>query len=294
MKKHVLCVVLVMVVLMGALSHAATLNVNWAFPDPLQAGQYHKISAAMKDALSGDTVMVSPGNYDDAVLINKELITLQGAGTTQPTISNTVTIEGANVTISGFTISSHTGCGIVIPNPTKGIKIKNNCLVGNFLDGIAFGYDSGALLENNTIADNTRYGISSGFTTVAVINNIIVSNDSGAISASGLTFSNNYIMGSASCGTPCTKLVIATAPPLFISGTNYALQNTSPCRNAGKVGATYLNPDGTQNDMGAYGGPGATSFWPYGYGPIVTSISTSPPRIEKGGSITINATATAR
>lgn len=43
--------------------------------------------------------------------------------------------------------------------------------------------------------------------------------------------------------------------PLFIGYDDYHLQSGSPCIDAGHPDPQYNDPDGTRNDMGAYGGP---------------------------------------
>jgi len=81
--------------------------------------------------------------------------------------------------------------------------------------------------------------------------------------------------------------------PLFIdsSNGNFALQSTSPSIDTGRPGSADADPDGTRNDMGAYGGPDAASFWPYPAGaPIITNLTATPTSVPKGGTITINAT----
>jgi hypothetical protein len=82
------------------------------------------------------------------------------------------------------------------------------------------------------------------------------------------------------------------ADPLFVNpssgnGTAYNgliaswwLQDTSPCIDAGNPDPVFNDPDGTRNDMGAYGGP--NSMVPTGYSdeevitPISSSISVYP------------------
>lgn len=44
--------------------------------------------------------------------------------------------------------------------------------------------------------------------------------------------------------------------PLFISSGDFHLQSSSPCIDTGNPATQYNDPDGSRNDMGAYGGPG--------------------------------------
>ena len=43
--------------------------------------------------------------------------------------------------------------------------------------------------------------------------------------------------------------------PQFIGGDDFHLQLGSPCIDAGNPDSQYNDPDGSRNDMGAYGGP---------------------------------------
>ena len=43
--------------------------------------------------------------------------------------------------------------------------------------------------------------------------------------------------------------------PLFISSTDFHLQNNSPCKDAGNPSPEFNDSDGSRNDQGAYGGP---------------------------------------
>ena len=62
---------------------------------------------------------------------------------------------------------------------------------------------------------------------------------------------NSNYSGGISPGTGCIS-----ANPLFTNpGTDFHLQNGSPCINTGDPNSIYNDPDGTRNDMGCYGGP---------------------------------------
>lgn len=56
-----------------------------------------------------------------------------------------------------------------------------------------------------------------------------------------------------------------------------------------------MDPDGTRNNMGAWGGPGAALFWdnPAG-GPVITNLVVTPSSVPQGGTISIEATAEIR
>jgi hypothetical protein len=51
-----------------------------------------------------------------------------------------------------------------------------------------------------------------------------------------------------------------------------------------------LNADGTRNDIGAYGGPGAATFYTNpNDGPIIRSVSIDPGVVPRGSPFTIRA-----
>jgi hypothetical protein len=297
----------------GGVAHAAVLSVDPTFVDPLATGQYRTIKDAVTAAQSGDTIQVAAGEYTDAVTITKGL-SLQGSGPQYSYQKRTITVNTTEVvTISGFSIIS--GDGIVVTAPTTETNIVNNCIVSNSGVGIKlFNATTVAPIVNiinNTIAGNGAQGIlctvQSGakYTTVQIVNNIFSNNASYGVNvgACSYTISRNvfFANGGTSASPDYFTATVNTSDNLFadpgfadLGQGDYTLVATSAVRNQGKMGVTYLNPDGTRNDIGAFGGPGAAAFWPYGYGPIVTAISASPARVTQGGSITINATAKIR
>lgn len=54
------------------------------------------------------------------------------------------------------------------------------------------------------------------------------------------------------CGTPVSPTV--TSDPRFVSATDHHLRANSPLVDAGPSGAANADPDGSRNDIGAYGG----------------------------------------
>jgi len=53
---------------------------------------------------------------------------------------------------------------------------------------------------------------------------------------------------------------ISAAPSVVfknVSKANFVLRKKSPCRNAGDPARKFKDPDGSRNDMGAFGGPKA-------------------------------------
>ncbi len=170
-------------------------------------------------------------------------------------------------------------------------QIMNNVIVNNTgnYGSLVFQMDSDVNLINNTIANN-----SSSISEIFIFNSdITVMND---ILITDATVFNN-IGGSTDVTYSCisggyTGTGNIDADPLFVNpsggnGTGYNgliaswwLQDTSPCIDTGNPDPAYNDPDGSRNDMGAYGGP--NSMVPTGYSdeemitPISSSISVYP------------------
>lgn len=269
---------------------------------------YATIPVGVANAQDGDTVMVYAGTYTDSVALGKN-ITLLGMGPQSTIIyasTNAITVKSNfSVTISGFTIKSSGGNGIYLQNASSS-KIKNNYIVGNGKCGIStiteFPSSYGAMssVVNNVIVSNSTDGVYSangnGYF-VSLANNIITNNggygirfsNNGGANSYNNVFSNtsgNYAVATVGTGD-------ISQNPVFVDAANgnYTLQSTSPCKNVGSPGIADLDPDGTRNDMGAFGGPNAAAFWPYPYGaPIITTLNATPTSVQKGATITITAT----
>jgi len=237
---------------------------------------YSSIFDAYIQATHNDIIYVGKGRYDEEIKIEKR-ISLIGAGPQNSFITRTINVRMKDVTILGFTISSSNGDGInvYLPCDIRGVCTIKNCIITSCTgSGIETGYACGAqtLIQNNVIIYNNQYGIDNGDSRPTIYKNIILYNKKIAIKnidsqINNASFNNVYknSMENESLDYYELSLGDISADPLFIdvdSG-NFALQDSSPCKDSGLQGFLYNDPDGTRNDMGAYGGTDSEAFWPY-------------------------------
>ncbi|BBL76817.1 DUF5123 domain-containing protein [Methylomagnum ishizawai] len=314
-------------------AEAATLNVNaaganCAGADGTAAKPFCTIQAAVTKAVSGDTVQVAAGIYYEDVGITNKSLKVFGADpatTTVQGISIPFNIYGftlaGSVEIAGLTITSSSSIGIdfdsdnltgwvhnciISNNPTgiyvhgANVKVTNNVIYGSVYQAI------GAFTYNNSTRKSS---------TINAYNNILLNNGTGIYANSyfcgeyaqiyssynrynnnskNRDYSNNCSGGAFVNSTNDTD----NSDPKFVDANNgdYTLLPGSPAVDAGRPGATDKDPDGTRNDQGVYGGPGATTFWPKAAGglPVVTGLASSPHDVAVGGTFTITGTGKAQ
>ena len=88
-----------------------------------------------------------------------------------------------------------------------------------------------------------------------------------------------------------------TDSPYFVRGNagDFRLADWSPCIDAGSPGSGFMDPDGTTNDVGAYGGPGAATFFESpADGPIVRELTVTPGSVAQGSTLRIQAKGSVR
>jgi hypothetical protein len=88
-----------------------------------------------------------------------------------------------------------------------------------------------------------------------------------------------------------------TDSPYFVKGNagDFRLASWSRCIDAGAPGTGFMDPDGTTNDVGAYGGPGAATFFQNPTdGPIVRDLTVTPGSVPQGSPLTIRAVGSVR
>ena len=186
---------------------------------PDRSGDYETISAAIRAASAGDTILISPGTYVEHLEIDKDL-TLSGEGDRADVVIEPpddqaerdvgggdtgvvlIWVEDADVTLEGFTLGPRFGFGIVIKGGTADIRdidIPDTILV--LEDAIVSVEDSELMLLNfegpneTTIAGSTMRngafawaGASATFADNEIINGPIVAEDGASITVVGNTF----------------------------------------------------------------------------------------------------------
>ena len=175
---------------------------------------YSKIQTAMEVAVSGDTILVAPGVYNELVnFLGKDVVLESAAGALSTTIDcnglnmRPITIdsgEGEGAVLDGFTLQN----GVSYPSPGEtfggGILISNsspvikNCVITDCQSGFAGGAigiieNSSPLVISNHIssnyADNGPFGFGGG---------IYLSNSTASIQGNTIT-GNTAEDGSAIC-----------------------------------------------------------------------------------------------
>ena len=175
--------------------------------------------------------------------------------------------------ISGNFITGGKGYGIHAVESSRP-KIENNIIVDNETDGVRLENLSNAVIVNNVFANNRYFGLfCSNNSSPDVRNNIFTRNGSilrGGMGVSAENSSSPIIEYNDFWGNAITAVSISgdrtlsmltniITDPIFVdlNGSNYRLKPGSLCINAGDSLSQYNDPDGSRNDMGAYGGPHA-------------------------------------
>ncbi len=278
------------------------------FEDGNPGSPYKKIQSAIGAAVPEDTVKVMPGVYEEFVLINK-VLTLSGTSPDTTVIRGRVTINAnLSVTIEKLTVNGSTGDGIFLTECTSAVDviIKNVISTSNLSSGLTQAdYCTARLLVVNcTFANNQSQGAQANVN--SNFYNCLFTNNAG-YGIRGYSFTvgsskpNTYYCNTSGNFSGDTYLTtssyLTTVDPLHIDALtgDYRLHSDSKCRNTGWPGEFYLNPDGSRNDKGAFGGPGAAGFYEsYGNGPVVTDLHVTPGSVPENGTISITATGKAQ
>ncbi|HEY9173612.1 MAG TPA: hypothetical protein VI136_15100 [Verrucomicrobiae bacterium] len=183
-----------------------------------------------------------------------------------------------SVANGGSGLHIHGECTGIAGNRIPTARAHNNILIGN----------TGFGLELYVKSYNSGYGFSLGEITVDY-------NDYAA------NVAGNYSSLFGPAGRISVGANSFSGTPDFVGGSantcnqDYRLAPGSPCRNAGSPGLGWVNPDGTRCDIGAYGGPGAATFFTNpNDGPIIRNVTIDQGMVPKGSTFTIRATGAVR
>lgn len=247
-------------------------------------GQYTTIQAAVTAAQAGDTVKVLPGDYNEQVVISRNIV-LQGSGyeCTRIVADATPAIKMSDGKIMWFAISSKAGNAVEM----SGGKI-NNCVIWNSSGyGVHFSgpTNSTAIVQNCTVVNNGRsfvdqiYADTNGLN---VENTIVWTFPSGNSDRDRITGRLSGYVSFSHCRTSNSNLGKQgiSDNPEFLSSADLRLANTSPCIDKGSP--DLPDRDGSLNDLGYFGGPEAP------VAPVVTQLRIS---INPDGTVNVQATA---
>ena len=189
--------------------------ITW-YVDQSGNGDFMTIQAAIDyGARNGDTIVVRDGIYSEKVTIDKGIILLSENGYNSTVIDDStrlefaVTVTADNVRISGFNISGYPSAS---NSYLGGLELSgvNNCVIsGNLFPTVrsikcSSLYDS--TIENNNFISNGYLALSS-VTNVVISKNKFASNGANKPlidlygSGSGITISDNDIIGTGTCPT---------------------------------------------------------------------------------------------
>lgn len=179
------------------------------YVDAMGSGNYTTIQDAVNNSMSGNTIIVYPGTYNESVDITVEnLSILSHSGNPEDTIvrhmgsGHNLYINANNVTISGFNITGINSTG-VYTSEVSGVNITNNKLSGLGC-GVQIESSSNCTLVNNTVNDSAQYGFYLQSSSNCTLANNTVSNTSSygtyLLAADYCNLTNNTVSDTGSEG----------------------------------------------------------------------------------------------
>lgn len=313
--------VLVLSLALSATLQAATLIVNQ------NTGPYFTIQQGVNATGIGDTVLVMPAIYLEAVTIPRRIV-LMGVDRNTCIIQSSVDAVycqtgSDSATIANLTLrAANTYAGVSVPN----VNAANPRIQWNIIENCGRGVlvnNRYAIVQNNVIRTcGTGIYLTGDGADALLHNNVIVGCTSDGVMLIGedpdpVCYGNIIVSCATAFGRSCCQTSIGVfsynnlwqnalnwegsipegpgntyVDPLFVNQAagDYHLMPSSPCVDTGMPGGAFPYPDlnGTRNDMGVYGG----AYQMGGAGPAVTSITVTPSSVPQGGTISITATGT--
>lgn len=190
-----------------------------------------------------------------------------------------VEFRHVSATLDGNWIADHALIGVhVVGNNTDAALIRNNVVTGcrGTLGAIVTNAVWGSpQIVNNTVVGNRSAGIVLLWWGSPVVQNNIVENNQGGIwaqaEASPLLGYNDVWGNEAFDYYGCEGGDGAFSDDPLFWGEGFRLAPGSPCIDAGNPDPAFADPDGSRNDIGAFGGPGSP-VWRCGYTEIDEAV----------------------
>lgn len=260
-------------------------------------GEFATLAEALAYAEGDVTVQLAAGMFNETTPVGVPTsgIWIRGAGVDETIIrgdgSGHVLVTNVDAVIRDLTITGG-GPGYFesgLWNTTGHVEVRNCRFTGNNVGIFTWCFspdcDAVVTVRNSIFDHNNRVAIDANEHGVhRLINNTVVANERGVVLNNSASVIENSIIvrnagdGLAGSDSPTSRYndVFANgrnysginlgtgdigADPLFVDEgrADYRLQTISPCRDAGNPAANYNDPDGSRNDMGAYGGPHAVT-----------------------------------
>lgn len=240
------------------------------------------IQLGIDAATDGDTVLVAPGSYTEALVISGKAIKLfsqfgpaftalrgtsinvsgnSGSETVIKGFSFTagsnryITVTGASLKVRENYMTGYSGPDVCIrSNSASSLRVEQNLFYKNGGISCVGVYSGQVEIINNTFDSNARGFFRIGGSATALNNIVTNSTDYGIFGSYMLqdyndVWNNNPdYSGSATAGAHNLSV-----DPLYTDPANadYSLQFASPCIDAGDPDPIFNDLDGTRNDMGA-------------------------------------------
>lgn len=238
-------------------------------PDGSALRPYQTITAALNVVVPGrgDTVLVAPGVYAEALIVPADtlLSSTDGAMATvlAPLVSVGPTVILAEASaIQGFRIASERS-GIRVPLGVSADVL--NCVIHDGERGVDVQSDASARIDNNTFYNNgVGVMVREDAAVSSLQNNIFALNGIGVELEGAAEVDNGYNAFWQNVGAAYLPAIPAESDivrnPLFVNplGGNFHLRALSTLRNAGNPAARFNNRDGSPNTIGSDGGPNGT------------------------------------
>ena len=207
-------------------------------------------STAITLATNGASAFFQNSEGPDSVLTGLRLNSTWG-----------VYCSGASPTVRRCLISRDSGMGglvgiYVAATGTPAPILTNNWIKGAYWYGVLMETTSSGQFINNLVQDTTTRGVDIRSAAVEVANNTIVNNNIGFAGAAGLVVRNSIVWGNtdgvslgnnATFEYSCIQESVTGSnnifiDPLFVDpiAGDYHIQSTSPCRNTGDPGGSYI------------------------------------------------------